>query len=174
MVQVEGAVRASHVGESREVLTLVDPFPPHAMRQDGVERLRALCARAVVLGGVSGASWLVVRHGALALVCADSEHLLDLERVQAEFRVGPGVTAQRTGNPVLLTSALDRGGEWPAWASTARRLGLQSAAALPFVQGDQVTGVLGLYQLAPGPIKFLSVYPILRELGTSLPAHHQH
>ncbi|MFF3502281.1 GAF and ANTAR domain-containing protein [Streptomyces sp. NPDC003247] len=113
-----------------------------------------LCAAAVRLLPVSGASVSLRGDGMLVPLSASSELAAHLMEVQATLGDGPCQRAADTGAPVFasdLTAGRDAG-RWPVFAQQAAAAGVRAVYALPLGDSAVCVGTLDLYREAPGEL----------------------
>ncbi|MEU5366283.1 GAF and ANTAR domain-containing protein [Streptomyces sp. NPDC005925] len=113
-----------------------------------------LCAVAVTLLPVSGASVSLRSGGMPAQLSASSPEAAHLADVQATLGDGPCQRVLQTGGPVF---ARDLGGpadadRWPVFAQAATAAGVRAVYALPLGFGDVCVGTLDLYRESPGDL----------------------
>jgi GAF domain-containing protein len=111
-----------------------------------------LCATAVRLLPVTGASASLRVEGVPVRLCADGDRASYLAEVQATLGDGPCVSAAESGVPVLagdLTSGVDAG-RWPVFAQQATAVGVRAVYALPLGSDAVCLGTLDLYRDVPG------------------------
>ncbi|MFJ5276613.1 GAF and ANTAR domain-containing protein [Streptomyces parvulus] len=111
-----------------------------------------MCATAVRLLPVTGASASLRGEGVPVRLCASGDRASYLAEIQATLGTGPCVTAVREGVPVLacdLASAADAG-RWPFFAQQATEAGVRAVYALPLGTDDACLGTLDLYRESPG------------------------
>ncbi len=134
--------------------------PPHAVDLI-VENVRdapprevpgRLCAVALRLLPVSGASVSLRAAGLPVRLCASGERAAYLSEIQATLGDGPCVEAGASGAPVLardLTAAADAA-RWPVYAQQATAAGVRAVYALPLGAAGSCVGTLDLYRDTPG------------------------
>ncbi|MFC7013220.1 GAF and ANTAR domain-containing protein [Streptomyces viridiviolaceus] len=111
-----------------------------------------LCAMAVRLLPVTGASASLRSDGVPVRLCASGERASYLAEIQATLGDGPCVRAGETGAPVLacdLTAGADAG-RWPVFAQQATAVGVRAVYALPLGDDSVCVGTLDLYRDTPG------------------------
>ncbi|MFG2680385.1 GAF and ANTAR domain-containing protein [Streptomyces sp. NPDC048392] len=111
-----------------------------------------LCATAVRLLPVTGASASLRVEGVPVRLCASGDRASYLAEIQATLGDGPGVSAAESGAPVLardLTSGADVG-RWPVFAQQATAVGVRAVYALPLGSDAACLGTLDLYRDVPG------------------------
>ncbi|MDG9718495.1 GAF and ANTAR domain-containing protein [Streptomyces sp. DH24] len=113
-----------------------------------------LCAVAVALLPVSGASVSLRGGGMPAQLSASSPRAAHLADVQATLGDGPCQWVLETGAPVFVRD-LVAGGDadrWPVFAQAATAAGVRAVYALPLGFGDVCVGTLDLYRESPGEL----------------------
>jgi hypothetical protein len=113
-----------------------------------------LCAAAVRLLPVSGASVSLCGEGMPVPLSASSARAAYLMEVQATLGDGPCVRAAETGRPVFacdLTAGQDVS-RWPVFAQEAAAAGVGAVYALPLGDAAMCVGTLDLYRDAPGEL----------------------
>ncbi|MFD5803957.1 GAF and ANTAR domain-containing protein [Streptomyces sp. NPDC127020] len=111
-----------------------------------------MCAVAVRLLPVTGASASLRGEGVPVRLCASGDRASYLAEIQATLGTGPCVTAVEEGVPVLacdLTCGADAG-RWPFFAQQATAIGVRAVYALPLGTDDACLGTLDLYRDSPG------------------------
>ncbi|GAA2445819.1 GAF and ANTAR domain-containing protein [Streptomyces glaucus] len=138
---------------------------PDADRTDAAGRIAAevrdarprevpgrLCAVAVELLPVTGASASLRNDGVPLHLCASSEQAARVAEIQTTLGDGPCVRAAETGAPVLACD-LTRGPDadrWPVFAQQATAAGVRAVYALPLGNDSVCVGTLDLYRDRPG------------------------
>ncbi|CAM5489168.1 GAF and ANTAR domain-containing protein [Streptomyces aurantiogriseus] len=113
-----------------------------------------LCAAAVRLLPVSGASVSLRGEGMPVPLSASSERAAHLMEVQATLGDGPCLRAAETGTPVFasdLTTGRDAT-RWPVFAQQAAASGVRAVYALPLGDRAVCVGTLDLYRDVPGEL----------------------
>ncbi|WP_367326193.1 GAF and ANTAR domain-containing protein [Streptomyces sp. HUAS ZL42] len=113
-----------------------------------------LCAVAVRLLPVTGASVSLSGDGVPVPLGASSEQAARLMEIQATLGDGPCLQAAETGAPVLasdLTAGRDAV-RWPVYAQQAAAAGVRAVYALPLGNRAVCVGTLDLYREAPGEL----------------------
>ncbi|MFI6034108.1 GAF and ANTAR domain-containing protein [Streptomyces sp. NPDC051315] len=113
-----------------------------------------LCAAAVRLLPVSGASVSLRGDGMPVPLSASSERAAHLMEVQATLGDGPCLRAAETGAPVFacdLTAGRDAS-RWPVFAQQAAAAGVGAVYALPLGDRSVCVGTLDLYRDVPGEL----------------------
>ncbi|MFJ8113716.1 GAF and ANTAR domain-containing protein [Streptomyces sp. NPDC096132] len=113
-----------------------------------------LCAAAVRLLPVTGASVSLCGEGMPVPLSASSERAAHLMEVQATLGDGPCLRAAETGVPVFasdLTSGRDAV-RWPVFAQQAAAAGVRAVYALPLGDRTVCVGTLDLYRDVPGEL----------------------
>ncbi|MER5434662.1 GAF and ANTAR domain-containing protein [Streptomyces sp. NPDC002588] len=113
-----------------------------------------LCAAAVRLLPVNGASVSLCGEGMPVPLSASGERAAYLMEVQATLGDGPCLRAAQTGAPVFasdLTSGRDAS-RWPVFAQQAAAAGVRAVYALPLGDSSLCVGTLDLYREAPGEL----------------------
>ncbi|GKQ35752.1 GAF and ANTAR domain-containing protein [Streptomyces sp. A012304] len=113
-----------------------------------------LCAAAVRLLPVSGASVSLCGEGMPVPLSASGTRAAYLMEVQATLGDGPCVRAAETGTPVFacdLTAGQDVS-RWPVYAQEAAAAGIGAVYALPLGDAAMCVGTLDLYRDAPGEL----------------------
>ncbi|MEV6618285.1 GAF and ANTAR domain-containing protein [Streptomyces sp. NPDC051051] len=113
-----------------------------------------LCAAAVRLLPVIGASVSLRGEGMPVPVSASSERAAHLMEVQATLGDGPCLWAAETGAPVFasdLTAGRDAS-RWPVFAQQAAAAGVRAVYALPLGDPAVCVGTLDLYRDVPGEL----------------------
>ncbi|MFB7653833.1 MULTISPECIES: GAF domain-containing protein [unclassified Streptomyces] len=111
-----------------------------------------MCAVAVRLLPVTGASASLRGEGVPVRLCASGARASYLAEIQATLGNGPCVAAAAAGAPVLacdLTSGADAG-RWPVFAQQATAIGVRAVYALPLGTDEVCLGTLDLYRDTPG------------------------
>ncbi|MFI8093461.1 GAF and ANTAR domain-containing protein [Streptomyces sp. NPDC086080] len=111
-----------------------------------------LCAVAVALLPVSGASVSLRGDGMPVHLAASSPYAAHLAQLQATLGDGPCRNVLQTGRPVLARdlAAADCARRWPVFAQQALGAGLRAVYALPLGSDDTCVGTLDLYRDMPG------------------------
>lgn len=113
-----------------------------------------LCAAAVALLPVTGASASLHSAGLPVRVGASSDRAALLTELQASLGDGPCLSAVETGVPVLagdLTGGRDAG-RWPMFAHEALEAGTRAAYSIPLGNDSVCVGTLDLYRDTPGEL----------------------
>lgn len=113
-----------------------------------------LCAAAVRLLPVSGASVSLRGEGMPVPLSASSERAAHLMEVQATLGDGPCLRAAETGAAVFasdLTAGRDAS-RWPVFAQQAAAAGVRAVYALPLGDRSVCVGTLDLYRDVPGEL----------------------
>jgi hypothetical protein len=113
-----------------------------------------LCAVAVALLPVNGASVSLRGDGMPVQLSASSPRAAHLADVQATLGDGPCQGVLETGAPVFARD-LSQGGDasrWPVFAQAATAAGVRAVYALPLGFGDVCVGTLDLYRESPGEL----------------------
>jgi hypothetical protein len=113
-----------------------------------------LCAAAVRLLPVNGASVSMWGEGMPVPLSASSERAVHLMEVEATLGDGPCTRAAETGTPVFasdLTAGRDAS-RWPVFAQLAAAAGVRAVFALPLGDRTACVGTLDLYRDAPGEL----------------------
>jgi len=124
---------------------------PALTDRDGLStpELRELAGDVAALAaavGAAGAAVLLRDHAGLSPVLTGSdERALALARVQVDDGGGPALEAADRGRPVVVARIDARAGDWPAFARLAAREGITAAASAPIWRGDDLAGVLDVY-----------------------------
>ncbi|GAA2580523.1 GAF and ANTAR domain-containing protein [Streptomyces lienomycini] len=111
-----------------------------------------LCATAVRLLPVNGASASLRVEGVPVRLCASGDRASYLAEIQATLGAGPCVSAAESGAAVLardLASGADAG-RWPVFAQQATAVGVRAVYALPLGEDTACLGTLDLYRDTPG------------------------
>ncbi|KUO08841.1 GAF and ANTAR domain-containing protein [Streptomyces sp. DSM 15324] len=113
-----------------------------------------LCAVAVRLLPVSGASVTLRGEGIPVPLGASSARAAELMEMQATLGDGPCLRAAETGVPVYASDL--RGGRdavrWPVFAQQAAAAGVRAVYALPLGDRTVCLGTLDLYRDVPGEL----------------------
>ncbi|MEU1038122.1 ANTAR domain-containing protein [Streptomyces sp. NPDC005551] len=120
-----------------------------------------LCAAAVALLPVSGASMSLRSDGLPVRLGASDETAARVADVQGTLGEGPCLDAASAGAAVIardLTGGADAG-RWPVFAEQATGEGVQAVYSLPLGDNEVCVGTLDLYRDSPGE-------PTRRELNT--------
>jgi GAF domain-containing protein len=126
--------------------TLVDDY-------DVVDLLTGLANRCVNLLGASAAGVMLASpQGSLGLVASSSEAMRLLELFELQAQEGPCLDAFRTGQPVGQQELRAGSGRWPSFSAAARKVGFQSAFALPLRLREATLGALNLLSVTPTPM----------------------
>jgi GAF domain-containing protein len=109
--------------------------------------LRELAEQVAVVVGVMGAGVILVRRGELAHAVAPLDAIAHLERVVEDQQTGPCVDVLRSRQPVMVSDLTDAefGRRWPEYVAQAEAGGIRAVAVVPMFTGNQILGVLGLY-----------------------------
>jgi hypothetical protein len=113
-----------------------------------------LCAVAVKLLPVTGASVSLRTGGMPVQLSASSEQAAYVSEIQATLGDGPCMSAAHLGAPVLaadLTNGRDSR-RWPVFAQQATAAGVQAVFSLPLGNDAVCVGTLDLYRDAPGEL----------------------
>lgn len=86
----------------------------------------------------------VERHKKATAIAGSDPCIRTLDQLQDKYGYGPGITAMRTTDTVLV-SDVSQEKRWPAYASALSRQGLLSAVSVPLVLGEDIRGALSLY-----------------------------
>ncbi|MEU6352829.1 GAF and ANTAR domain-containing protein [Streptomyces sp. NPDC047072] len=111
-----------------------------------------LCAVAVKLLPVTGASVSLRSNGMPVQLSSSSDRAARLSDIQATLGDGPCVYAAQIGAPVLaadLTAGRDVE-RWPAFAHEATAAGVQAVYSIPLGNDAVCVGTLDLYRDTPG------------------------
>ncbi|MEU3098929.1 GAF and ANTAR domain-containing protein [Streptomyces sp. NPDC006967] len=111
-----------------------------------------LCAVAVSLLPVDGASVSLRGDGLPAQLAASSPYAAHLGQLQATLGDGPCRNVLQTGRPVLALdlAAADCVQRWPVFAQQALGAGVRAVYALPLGSDTTCVGTLDLYRDTPG------------------------
>ncbi|MEU0057429.1 GAF and ANTAR domain-containing protein [Streptomyces sp. NPDC006334] len=113
-----------------------------------------LCAAAVRLLPVSGASVSLCGDGMPVPLSASGARAAHLMEMQATLGDGPCLRAAETGAPVFardLTAGRDAS-RWPVFAQQAAAAGVRAVYALPLGDRSVCVGTLDLYRDVPGDL----------------------
>ncbi|MGW2642968.1 GAF and ANTAR domain-containing protein [Streptomyces sp. NPDC001348] len=126
-----------------------------AVRGAAPEELpRRLCAAAVELLPVAGASVSLRSEGLPVLVGASDDRAAGMAEMQATLGEGPCVCAAETIAPVFADDLT--GGpavaRWPVYAQQATAVGVRAAYSLPLGDTTVCVGTLDLYGTSPGEL----------------------
>ncbi|MFI8218394.1 MULTISPECIES: GAF and ANTAR domain-containing protein [Streptomyces] len=119
-----------------------------------------LCAVAVELLPVTGASVSLRSEGMPVQLSASSPQAAHLAQIQATLGDGPCQSALEDGAPVLacdLTSGRDAG-RWPVFAQQATAAGVRAVYAVPLGSDAVCVGTLDLYRDTPGGLTDRQLY----------------
>ncbi|WPU09795.1 GAF and ANTAR domain-containing protein [Pseudarthrobacter oxydans] len=86
----------------------------------------------------------VERHKKATAIAGSDPCIRTLDQLQDKYGYGPGITAMRTTDTVLVPD-VSQEKRWPAYASALSRQGLFSAVSVPLVLGEDIRGALSLY-----------------------------
>lgn len=86
----------------------------------------------------------VERHKKATAIAGSDPCIRILDQLQNKYGDGPGVTAMRTANTVLVAD-VSQEKRWPAYAGALSRQGLSSAVSVPLGLGEDIRGALSLY-----------------------------
>lgn len=113
-----------------------------------------LCAVAVDLLPVNGASVSLRSDGMPVQLGASSAHAAHLAQLQATLGDGPCRRVLETGTPVLARdlTAARHADRWPVFAQQALAAGVRAVYALPLGTEAVCVGTLDLYRHAPGTL----------------------
>jgi GAF domain-containing protein len=126
--------------------TLVDDY-------DVVDLLTGLANRCVNLLGASAAGVMLASpQGSLGLVASSSEAMRLLELFELQAQEGPCLDAFRTGQPIAQQELRAGSGRWPSFSAAARKVGFQSAFALPLRLREATLGALNLLSVTQTPM----------------------
>ena len=95
--------------------------------------------------GAAGAGVALRAADGLRLATADTDEVASVDRVQDEHGQGPRSEAVRRQEPVAADDLRQCTERWPVYASRALESGFVSVVAVPIRAGDEVIGVLDLY-----------------------------
>ncbi|MEV8376484.1 GAF and ANTAR domain-containing protein [Kribbella sp. NPDC056861] len=112
------------------------------------ETLDAALEFALQAGGCTHAGVaLAVRGRQLEIGRGTHPAVEAMDRIQIETGAGPTLAAL-TGDTIAVPD-ISSDNRWPQWQATAQEAGLGSALLVPMTAGDQMAGVLSLYNAAP-------------------------
>jgi GAF domain-containing protein len=112
--------------------------------------VHSLCAGAVALLPVSGASVTLTGEGATQVVATSLDGLArELQDLEFTLGEGPSVEATRDGRPVVVGDLASVDGRWPEFAPAAMALGVRAIFALPLHAGERSVGILTLCRDRP-------------------------
>ncbi|MEV8594285.1 GAF and ANTAR domain-containing protein [Streptomyces sp. NPDC052012] len=113
-----------------------------------------LCAVAVDLLPVDGASVSLRSDGMPVQLCASSAHAAYLAQLQATLGDGPCRRVLETGAPVLARdlAAPPHTHRWPVFVQQALAAGVRAVYALPLGSDAVCVGTLDLYRDSPGTL----------------------
>ncbi len=107
--------------------------------------LDSVVDRAVELLDADGAGvTLAAKRGELAIVSANAEFAIELERVQQQSSQGPCHEVFRTGE-VMVIDDISAHDEWPIYVAAAREFGVRSVMGMPLQVGERSVGALDVY-----------------------------
>ncbi|MFI8188586.1 GAF and ANTAR domain-containing protein [Streptomyces sp. NPDC085946] len=154
----------------REPYPGAEPYPERARAAQRItESVRGaepgeipgrLCAVAVELLPVTGASVSLRSEGMPVQLSASSDRAAHLAHIQATLGDGPCQYALQTGAPVLacdLTTGQDAL-RWPVFAQQATAAGVRAVYALPLGSDSVCVGTLDLYRDTPGALTERQLY----------------
>lgn len=109
--------------------------------------LRSLAEEVAAVLGVRGVGVILARQDRLTEVIAPVDVVADLERVVADRQTGPCADARHSRRPVVVSDLTvgDFVQRWPEYVAQAEVGEIRAVAAVPMVAGEEVLGVLGLY-----------------------------
>ena len=112
---------------------------------------RRLCAVAVELLPVTGASVSLRSNGMPVQVSASDDAAARMGDMQATLGEGPCLSAARTGAPVLVSDLASGryASRWPVFAQQAAEAGVQAVYAIPLGDDSVCVGTLDLYGARP-------------------------
>ena len=115
---------------------------------------RRLCAVAVELLPVTGASVSLHDHDIPVQVCASDARAAYATDIQATLGDGPCQSAARSRRPVLASDLTEgRDAErWPVFAEEAAEIGVRATYSLPLGDDMVCVGTLDLYRDTPGEL----------------------
>ncbi|MEU0412225.1 GAF and ANTAR domain-containing protein [Streptomyces griseorubiginosus] len=127
---------------------------------DGVRGVEAaevpgrLCAVAVKLLPVMGASVSLRSNGMPVQLSASSDRAAHLSEIQATLGDGPCVYAAAIGAPVLADDLMNGrdARRWPVFAQQATAAGVRAVYSIPLGNDAVCVGTLDLYRDTPGPL----------------------
>lgn len=141
------------------------------------DALSLLCAHAAAELEVSAtAVVLMSRNEAGSIAAAYGARLRTVQDLQFALGEGPGLTAFRSGLPVLVEDVARATERWPAFVPAAVAHGVAAVFALPLRIGAIRLGVLCLLRDEPGPLSaaHLAGGHDLATLATVLALDFQH
>ncbi|MFF7641573.1 GAF domain-containing protein [Streptomyces canus] len=111
-----------------------------------------LCAAAVALLPVAGASVSLRSDGMPVQLSASSDRAAQLSEIQATLGDGPGTAAAATGAAVFATDLMSGRDavRWPVFAEEAVAAGIRAVYSMPLGNDTVCVGTLDLYREAPG------------------------
>jgi diguanylate cyclase (GGDEF)-like protein len=113
--------------------------------------LGRLCDAAHEVFEIDGAGVILVRDRTIQPLASRGMAVVEvLDREQIEAQAGPSLASIQEGDVVLDDVGRQRPSRWPAFASTAARLGVHAVAALPLRRDDRTWAVLTLYRRERG------------------------
>ncbi|MGA8116474.1 MAG: GAF and ANTAR domain-containing protein [Actinocatenispora sp.] len=127
----------------------------YAQRDGSVVNAKVVCAVAVELLKVTGASLTVIVDPARWDAPTTSDALsAELEELQFTLGEGPGSDAMSRGGPVIVADLAEQGGEarWPVFTAAAVAAGAAAMFVFPLTSGAIRLGVLALYRVKSGPL----------------------
>jgi transcriptional regulator with GAF, ATPase, and Fis domain len=123
--------------------TLVSGFDVASLFQD-------LAGASVELLDVTAAGLMLVdANGRLRVMASSSERARLLELMEIQNDEGPCLDCHRTGQPVLAPDLAAEAPRWPRFSAEARRVGFESAYALPMRLRSDSIGALNLFHRSP-------------------------
>ncbi|MFE3033464.1 GAF and ANTAR domain-containing protein [Streptomyces canus] len=140
--------------EPRDQAQVSDVIAAAVRGADPAEIPGKLCAAAVELLPVTGASVALRSDGVPVQLSASSDRAAQLSDIQATLGDGPCTAAAATGAAVLatdLTSGPDAG-RWPVFAEEATAAGIRAVYSMPLGNDTVCVGTLDLYREAPGAL----------------------
>jgi hypothetical protein len=113
-----------------------------------------LCAAAVELLPVAGASVSLRSDGMPVQLSASSDRAAQLSDIQATLGDGPCMSAAAAGTAVFATDLTsDRDAvRWPVFAQQATAAGIRAVYSMPLGNDTVCVGTLDLYREAPGEL----------------------
>jgi transcriptional regulator with GAF, ATPase, and Fis domain len=126
--------------------TLVDDF-------DVIDFLHTLATRSVELLDASAAGIMLAdQRGGLQVMASSTQEVRLLELYELQNNEGPCLDCFRSGQPVVRANLPTMRASWPVFTERLRRLGFQSAQAVPMRLRAETIGALNIFRAASGPL----------------------
>jgi GAF domain-containing protein len=116
-----------------------------ARGRDSGESLKQLALELGADLGAFGVSASLLADDVLRCVASTAAPLVNVEQLQEDQQLGPGVNAARRGTIIVVDDLPTRAGEWPDFVSEAKRAGISALMALPLRASGQLLGTICVY-----------------------------